>query len=240
MASRAAALLAVLGLAACAAPAPRPWMERDTARSAPESPARLPDVPDAFRAELSGHSAFGCSLRGNAVYLGEGRFLTAAHLVDGIMSRLRNCAGAPMQTTIHYAGRDLPVRLLRMGEGYVEPGVGPLYRRGEDLALLQAPVTFSGPAALPCGDGPAPGQPVLVLSTERRQAVRAGAMMPESRAADGTYADIPMSLAQGESGSGVFDAESHCLLGIVSHRPNATPTHSRIVPAAAIRAFLRG
>jgi hypothetical protein len=238
----AAALLAALALSACARE-PRPWVEDGAApplldSRVPEAQQRLPDIPDAFRAELRGGSAPGCPLRGDAVYLGGGRFLTAAHLVDGIVPALRRCAGTPIQTTILYAGRRLPVRALRVGEGYLEPGVGPLYRGGADLALLQAAVAPPGPAALPCGEGPSPGQPVLVLSTRGRQPVRAGEMVPESRAADGGYADLPLPLMEGESGAGVFDAGSHCLLGIVSHRPDATPEHARIVPASAIRAFL--
>ncbi|MBP0443234.1 trypsin-like peptidase domain-containing protein [Roseomonas sp. SSH11] len=234
-----AVLLAGLALSACAAPEPRAVNEEGT-RPRPDAFPRMPDTPDAFRAELRGGQAPGCPLRGQAVHLGGGRFLTAAHLVDGVVPRLRHCTGTPIPTTIRFNGRVLPVRPVRMGQGYVEPGVGPLYRHGEDLALLQASAVPAGPAATPCGAGPMPGQPVLVLASRGRAAVRAGEMVPESRADDGTYADLPLSMVEGESGGGVFDAETKCLLGIISHRPDAKPQHVRIVPASVIRAFLGG
>ncbi|MBB5692136.1 trypsin-like peptidase domain-containing protein [Muricoccus pecuniae] len=245
---RGLALLAALAIPACAAPAPvpRPWVEDAPAERAgrpsaePAPSPRLPDIPDAFRAELRGGYGPACPLQGNAVYIGEGRFLTAAHLVDGLVPQLRRCVGGMGGTTILFGGRVLPVRPVRVGEGHVEPGIGPLYRRGQDLALLQAAFIPPGPAARPCRGGPTPGQDVLVLSARRREAVRAGAMVPEIRAADGAYADLPLPMDEGESGAGVFDAGSNCLLGIVSHRPDAEPDHSRIVPAAAIRAFLGG
>ena len=215
----------------------RPWTESAPTRT-PERGERLPDLPDAFRAELRGGQSPGCPLRGNAVYLGQGRFLTAAHLVDGIVPRLRQCNGTPIPTTVRYAGRTLAVRALRVGEGYLEPGVGPLYKGGEDLALLQASTSPPGPAARPCGGGPSPGQAVLVSSSDRQGLAKAGDMVPEVRKADGAYADIALPMAEGESGAGVFDPETNCLLGIVSHRPDSTPDHSRIVPAGIIRAFL--
>ncbi|MFC0387364.1 trypsin-like peptidase domain-containing protein [Muricoccus vinaceus] len=227
-----AALLAALCLSACATspsmPSPRQL----------EPAQRLPDIPDAFRAELLGGRSPDCRLRGNAVYLGQGRFLTAAHLVDDMVPRLRHCSGIQLEPTVVFGGYSLPVRLLRVGEGHLEPGIGPIYRKGEDLALLQALTVPAGPAAVPCPSGPLPGQDVVVRSAQRRAVARAGGMVAEDRAADGAYADLPIHLEQGESGAGVFDAQTHCLLGVVSHRPDDTPGHSRIVPSAAIRAFL--
>jgi hypothetical protein len=237
-----AALLAALVLSACAAREPRPWNDETSpgqSRPAPTPVQRQPDIPDAFRAELRGGWTPGCPLRGYAINLGKGLFLTSAHLVDDIVPRLRRCAGSPMQITIHYAGRTLPVRVVRVGAGHLEPGVGPMYRDGEDLALLQAPMALSGPAAVPCEEGPARGQSIRVSSARRHALAQAGDMVPETREVDGAYADIPVSLAEGESGAGVYDAATNCLLGVVSHRPDATPDRSRIVPASTIRAFLR-
>jgi hypothetical protein len=234
------ALLAAGALAALAACAPRETAgPGPNTRPAPDATPRLPDLPDAFRAELRAGRLPACPLDGQAVHLGEGRFLTAAHLVDDSLPRLRRCAGTPAQPTIRYAGRTMPVRAIRVGEGRAEAGIGVTYRGGQDLALLQASTVPPGPAARPCASGPAQGQPVRVLSTPR-DVLHAGPIIPETRATDGAYADLPLLLSQGESGSGVVDAETHCLLGIVSHRPEATPGHSRIVPAAAIRAFLDG
>jgi hypothetical protein len=225
--NRALPLLAVLLLSACAEPEARRL----------EPLPRLPDVPDAFRAELLGGRSPDCRLRGQAVYLGGGRFLTAAHLVDDMVPRLRNCAGIPLEPLVVFHGYTMPVRLLRLGAGELEPQIGPIYRGGEDLALLEASRVPPGPGARPCPGGPVPGQAVIVLSGNRHE-TRAGPMVPEVRDSDGAYADLPIHLAQGESGAGVFDARSFCLLGVVSHRPDATPDHSRIVPAATIRTFL--
>jgi hypothetical protein len=236
-------LLAALALSACAAPPPRPWDasgEADRPARAPAPFEKLPDIPDAFRAELRAGRAPDCPVRGDAVYLGEGRFLTAAHLVDGIVPLLRRCTGTPIQPTIRYAGRVLPVKLLRVGQGYIEPGIGPMYQHGEDLALLQAPIPLPGPAARPCKDGPRRGQAVLVFSAWRKESAQAGVLVPEARAEDGAYADIRMAMKEGESGAGVYDAASFCLLGVVSHRPDATPDRVRIVPAGTIRTFLGG
>ena len=252
--SRAPALLVLLlAVTACAAPAPEPPRL--------EPVPRLPDVPDAFRAELLGGRAPDCRLRGQAVYLGGGRFLTAAHLVDDIVPRLRGCTGIPLEPLVVFRGHTLPVRLVRLGDGKLEPDIGPVYRKGEDLALLQATGALPdlgggvargvgadagsglgpgfGAGARPCPEGPARGQAVIVLSGQRHEA-EAGGMVPERRAADGGYADLPLHLAQGESGAGVFDARSFCLLGVVSHRPDDSPSHSRIVPAATILSFLGG
>ena len=224
--NRVLVLLAAILLSACAAEPPQV-----------DPRPRLPDIPNAFRAELLGGRSPDCRLRGQAVYLGMGRFLTAAHLVDDMVPRLRHCAGIPLEPLVVFHGYTMPVRLLRLGEGKLEPDIGPIYRRGEDLALLQATGTPSGPGAKPCPDGPSPGQAVIVLSGQRHEA-RAGGLVPERRAADGAYADLPLHLAQGESGAGVFDARSFCLLGVVSHRPDDAPDHSRIVPASTIRTFL--
>ena len=225
------ALLGPLALAACAS------QQSDPSRPAPDATPRLPVGPDAFRAELRAGRPPACPLDGQAVHLGGGRFLTAAHLVDDSVPRMRRCAGTASQPTIRYAGRTFAARPLRVGEGRPEPGIGVTYRGGQDLALLQTTPVPSGPGARPCAEGPAPGQAVRVLSTPR-DVLRAGPLVPETRAADGAYADLPLLLSQGESGAGVVDAETHCLLGIVSHPPEATPGHPRIVPAAAIRAFL--
>jgi hypothetical protein len=231
----AAALLA-LALSACATPGAPPSQTYPQAAA----PPGILDSAAGFRAELRAGRSPDCPLAGTAIHLGNGRFLTAAHLVDGLVTRMRHCAGTPIQPSIRYAGRNLPVRLLRLGDGYLEPGVGPLYRGGRDLALLQAATALPGPAAQPCAGGPARGQAVIVSSPRRAQETRAGALVRESRAADGAYADLPVSLVEGESGSGVFDAGSLCLLGVVSHRPDETPDRTRIVPAATIRAFLGG
>ncbi|WP_426959638.1 trypsin-like peptidase domain-containing protein [Muricoccus radiodurans] len=230
---RAALALVALGLSGCAATAPSPIVR----------PVALPVPPAApgaagFRVEVRAGRAADCPLVGTAVRIGEGRFLTAAHIVDGTAMRMRNCGGPAMAPVIVADGRPAPARLVRQGEGELVPRVGPLYRRGEDLAVLEAPGAPPGPVARPCGLGPDRGQSVVVASRLRVLEARAGGMVPESSPAYGAYAEIPMRMEPGESGAGVFDAASLCLLGVVSHRPDETPGVTRIVPAAAIRRFL--
>jgi hypothetical protein len=60
----------------------------------------------------------------------------------------------------------------------------------------------------------------------------------EPEAANGRYAVLALRLEAGDSGGGVFDGASGCLLGIVSMRDPAEPGRSWLVRAATIRAFL--
>ncbi|WP_376099731.1 trypsin-like peptidase domain-containing protein [Roseomonas sp. CCTCC AB2023176] len=195
---------------------------------------------DSVRAEVRAGRAPACPLLGTAVHLGGGLFLTAAHIVDGTAARLRHCDGPETVPLVRYGGRDLPATVRRVGRGEIAAGVGLRYEGGADLALLDTRVASAGPSARPCRGGPDAGQPVIIESRLRTVVATAGGMMREVEPAYGTYAEVPLHMVPGESGAGVFDARSNCLLGIVSHREDTAPDTVRIVPSAAIRTFLGG
>jgi hypothetical protein len=225
--SRTAIALAAL-LSACAArPAPR---TPDPALAAAASVAEVASVLGP-----------GCRGSGAAVHLGGGRFLTAAHVVDGIMAEARGCRrGAPPAFSLAVAGTLVPAGLLRTGRGEVERPVGLRYQGAEDLALL-APLRPLPPlgAASPCAADPRPGQELLVVTRRRSERLRVVALAPEPDPRFGTYAEIPLAMAEGESGGGAFDAATGCLAGIVSHREDeGAAARTRLVPAGAIRRFL--
>jgi hypothetical protein len=79
---------------------------------------------------------------------------------------------------------------------------------------------------------------VVVATRQRRFLTRLDGAAAERDPANGSYAVLPDRLEEGESGGGVFDAASGCLLGIVSQRDPDRPDRTWIVRAAVIRAFL--
>lgn len=178
-----------------------------------------------------------CEALGAAVHLGQGRFLTAAHVVDGTPARLRGCAPGPFTPLVVFDGQASPARLLRAGRGDVAPEVGLRYLGGRDIALLQtAPLADAGAAV--CATDAARGQAVVVATPWRMVRAQVLGTIQETPAAYGGYAEIGIRLEPGESGAGVFDAAGGCLLGLVSHRDDATPERTRVVLAATLRGFL--
>ncbi|MFT8246710.1 trypsin-like peptidase domain-containing protein [Roseomonas sp. BN140053] len=214
------AMLLLLLPAACAAPA---------APAGPGQPA----------VRLSASFGAGCVARGAAVFLGEGRFLTAAHLVDGSLTPPA-CDGPP-RLALLLGDRAVAARVERLGQSEVDPAEGLRYRGGHDLALLAAeeplPALPGLRAARPCAGDPGPGRPVAVATPRRSARTTVVAQAPEADPAFGTYAELQLRLEPGESGGGAFDPVSGCLLGVVSHREEGEPG-TRVVPPAAIRAFL--
>ena len=93
--------------------------------------------------------------------------------------------------------------------------------------------------AMPCPADAGPGS-ILVLVTRRRaERLRVSGLAPEPDPRFGSYAELPVAMAQGESGGAAFDATTGCLAGLVSHREEAGgTTRTRLVPASAIRRFL--
>jgi hypothetical protein len=216
-------------LSACAAPAP---------------PARTADpslVAATAVADVRSGAAPACDATGAAVHLGAGRFLTAAHVVDGSAQRLRGgCpAGAPA-LGLSVRGSPVPVALIRAGRDRVEARVGQRYLAAEDVALLRA----TGPqpglgAATPCAADPAPGAAALLVTPRRSLRTRISGTHRDPDTAFGAYLEIPVTLETGESGGAVFEASTGCLAGLVSHRDTDSPA-TRLVPASVIRRFLGG
>jgi hypothetical protein len=189
----------------------------------------------------SGESAR-CRATGAAIHLGGGRFVTAAHVVDGSVQRLRGvCPAGAEPLALSVAGSVAPALLVRAGQDRVDRGIGQRYLGGEDVALLRpARALPSLGVAVPCAGPPQPGTPALLVTPQRSLRTR---LLPLVRDADprfGGYLEIPETLNPGESGGAVFEAASGCLAGLVSHRDEdgAGPPRTRLVPAAVMARFL--
>ncbi len=177
--------------------------------------------------------------RATAIRLADGTLLSAAHILDeaGIAEgwcRLGRSDTPPTLTALITPTG--PAHRLRAGQARLNRADCELaYLRGEDLALLAAQAL---PGATVCATDPSPGQRVLVATRDRIAPARLDAETPEANPAFGSYAVLALRLEPGESGGGVFDAETLCLLGIVSQRALHDPDAAWIVPARVIRAFL--
>lgn len=182
-----------------------------------------------------------CEATGAAVHLGGGRYVTAAHVVDGSVQRLRgDCpAGAPA-ITMAVRGNPAGATLLRAGRDRIDRGIGQRYLAGEDIALLRpaAGLPQHGVATL-CAADPAPGAPMLLVSPRRALRTRISGLHRDADPAFGAYLEIPEMLEAGESGGAVFEAATGCLAGLVSHRDgDGGPPRTRLVPASTIRRFV--
>jgi hypothetical protein len=137
---------------------------------------------------------------GDGIYLGEGVVITAAHVVGHW----------PFFTRPHVliGGQDLPGRIIK--EGSFET---------TDLALLsvedaQLPVSLRLRRNPLCKEAPKIGMLVIdvdAAGTMRAQVISPLTIAPELR----TRFDTLISSEEG-SGSGLFDAERKCLVGIMS------------------------
>jgi hypothetical protein len=215
-------------LAACAAPPP-PGRAADPALRATTAVA-----------DIRSGAPPRCDATGAAVHLGGGRFLTAAHVVDGSVQRLRGgCPTAPV-LTLAIRGNPVPVGLSRVGQDRLDPREGQRYLDAEDLAVLRvlAPAPGLGTAA-PCAADPAIGAAVLLATPRRNLRTRISGLFRDPDPRFGTYLEIPVTLEGGESGGAVFEASGGCLAGVVSHRDAESPAPAtRLVPASVIRRFL--
>ena len=168
---------------------------------------------------------------GYGIYLGNGLIITASHVVDQV---------SVTKPKVIIDGEALPAHAIKEGSLdtvdltllSIEPQRLPAKLDGRRLALCEAP--------------PAVGDDVLVVIPERT--TRTKIVSPEPfpwwvRLRFGTLvADVP---GTGNSGSGVFDARSGCLLGIISRRISlrvqgalGETSDKYFVPAAAIREFI--
>jgi len=181
-----------------------------------------------------------CVAAGAAVHIGQRRFLTVAHLVDGTQPLLHRCSPGAAPPRIQLAGHDLPAELMRAGQADLAAGFGTYYVGGRDVALLRTgPLPPGHPALALCPDAPRPGEPVRVVTPRREAAGRITALVHEANPLHGGYAELSLPLEPGESGGAVIDERQDCLLGLVSHRETvAGQVHTRIVPAPVLRAFL--
>jgi hypothetical protein len=139
---------------------------------------------------------------GYGVYLGQGLILTAAHVLGA----------QPSYSKPHViiAGRDLPARIIRQGS-----------LEETDLALLsvdrdQLPIGLQLRRITLCKGPLQVGTGVIVAYPERivrSQVISALLIAPQSRSKFGTLIGEPQG-----SGSGVFDAQRKCLMGIMTRQ----------------------
>jgi hypothetical protein len=188
----------------------------------------------AYAANIQLSSSHG-TWSGYGIYLGNGLFITAAHVVGRAwMTRPK----------VMIAGQEYPTRVVK--EGSFE---------GTDLTLLSVeesllPMRLRLRRNTLCKHPPWAGQQVVTVVPEGtvRSHIIAPARLPVgARKFSTVIADVART---GNSGSGVFDAQQRCLLGIMSRkisqsrtRPDSGKTETRdiakyFVPASEIAAFL--
>jgi S1-C subfamily serine protease len=174
---------------------------------------------------------------GNGVYLGNGRVLTAAHVVGSFWQIER----------VQIAGQALPMSVVKRGSF-----------GGVDLALLsiddaKLPVSLRLRRLTLCQGEPRPGEPVTVATPQSVASSRviAPALLPRNLAPK-YFTAISDVATTGNSGSGVFDSFKECLLGIISGKisgeqvshlsvslkPVKRDIAKFFVPASKISAFL--
>jgi hypothetical protein len=174
------------------------------------------------------------SWTGYGIYLGKGLVITAAHVV-----------GRASQTkpSVRIAGMDLPAKAIKEGS----------FER-VDLTLLSVdeeklPISLRMRRMPLCERPPWTGEPVIVAvpeGTARSYIMSPQLLPPNVRMRFPTV--IRDVATTGNSGSGVFDAGSKCLLGIMSRkiqvRSNSNTGSEQkdiakyFVPASIIRAFI--
>jgi hypothetical protein len=142
---------------------------------------------------------------GYGVYLGNGLFLTAAHVVGSFEHD---------KPQVEISGRLYPTGLVRQGS-----------LDGVDLTLLsvdssELPVRMQMRRMPLCAAAPSPGEVIVVATPEgvARSRILPPAAIPadlRGRFGDALIGDVAST---GNSGSGVFDAFNQCLLGIMSRK----------------------
>jgi hypothetical protein len=163
---------------------------------------------------------------GSGVYLRSGLIITAAHLT-----------AADAKMSVHVAGMALPATVVKQG------AFGDI-----DLTLLSVDAERL-PAQLAqmqlCEAPPWPGDPVIVVDAYNatRSHIVSSQILPDAMRRKFTTL-IGDVAGTGNSGSGVFDPDHKCLLGIMSlkiftHTAGGDKDIAKyFVPAARIRKFI--
>jgi hypothetical protein len=150
------------------------------------------------------------SWTGDGIYLGRGLVLTAHHLTHPVLLT---------HPTVAIADLILPAELRKQGDGVVV-----------DLTLLQIdpqrlPAALQGHVVSLCPDAPHPGQTVITVSG--LGIVHSNILDPEllPRGTPPQFLTVIREVeGAGNSGSGVFDEETNCLLGIITRRIDRVET----------------
>jgi hypothetical protein len=172
---------------------------------------------------------------GYGIYLGKGIVITAAHIVG---------SAARTKPSVRIAGMDLPAHAIREGS----------FER-VDLTLLsideqKLPIYLQMRRMPLCEKPPWAGEPVIVAvpeGTARSRIMSPQLLPPDVRTKFPTV--ISDVATTGNSGSGVFDAGTKCLLGIMSRKIYVTANSADVgseqkdiakyfVPVSTIRAFI--
>jgi hypothetical protein len=172
---------------------------------------------------------------GYGIYLGNGLFITAAHVAG------RTWFTRPK---VAIAGQEYPTRVVK--EGSLDQIDLTLLSVDEKLLPLRLGLRRN-PL---CGEAPWPGEEVITVVPEgtARSRIIAPQKIPVSvRRFNTAIADVAKT---GNSGSGVFDAHRKCLLGIMSRKISQTRKQissgrtetldiaKYFVPATTIREFI--
>jgi hypothetical protein len=176
------------------------------------------------------------SMTGYGIYLGNGLVITAAHVVGWVASHMNT-------TTVRIAGLDMPAKVIKQGSFEqidlsllsVDERKLPDSRRTLRMPLCEKPSWV--------------GESVIVAVPEgtARSSIMSPLWLP--RNFQTKFRTLISDVATtGNSGSGVFDAESKCLLGIISLKIQARPKSDPgaepkdiakyFVPASTIAAFI--
>jgi hypothetical protein len=183
---------------------------------------------------------------GNAVYLGKGRILTAAHVAGhyGNPPPPVDFAGVTLTTTRIKQGRFEDIDLAELA---VDPNA------------LPKPIQALPPLPI-CGDDPDIGTEVLVITPTQIASSHtvSSAVLPDRLFPPDVIQEFPTLIADvystGNSGSALFDRNTGCLLGIMSRKFEVTkvsiiggapikhvfPLAKYFVGPRVIRAFLAG
>jgi hypothetical protein len=162
---------------------------------------------------------------GAGVYLGNGLVITAAHVAGGKTSGVR-IDGLNVPAALIKAGSypQLDLSLITMDQGKIPDNL-----RERRMTL--------------CQEQPPAGAPVILAAPQgiARTSIASPTLIPQGyRTKYSTL--ISDGSTDGKSGSGVFDAERKCLLGILSAKFTNKVAHKDIasyfVPADTIQSFI--
>lgn len=198
-------------------------------------PARADDADGTLRAIAVGINQSAHSRSGTGIYLGNGYVLSASHVVGRALLH---------HPSVTIAGQDLSARIVKQDT-----------LEQSDLVLLaidqgQLPTTLRSRQISLCKTPPWPGEAVVTVVPE--EVVHSSVLSPVWLQRDmRKYATVISDVARtGNSGSGVFDAQERCLLGIMSRKISEVLTQNKaagnqifdvakyFVPASVISEFL--
>jgi Trypsin-like peptidase domain len=164
---------------------------------------------------------------GSGVYLKAGLIITAAHLTDADATMGVHIAGVALPASVVKQGvlEDVDLSLLSVDQEKLPARIRPL-----QMQLCEAP--------------PWPGDPVIVVDSGKatRSHIIAAQVLPF--AMRGKFTLIGDVATTGNSGSGVFDPNRKCLLGIMSRKFTVGTAEGQrdvakyFVPASEIRDFI--